>query len=225
MSLKEQKYSALVLGSTGLIGGQLIEILLKNDKYSIVFAISRKPLNINHPKLILIQADHSTIKDKLSNISVQIDHFFCCIGSTKSKTPNLQEYYTIDHDYPLDVISSIKEKGCNQILLVSSIGANASSNNFYLKLKGEIEEDVKKTNIKSIHIFRPSILLGDRTEYRFGEIVAKILAPIFNIFLFGKYRNYKSIKSSDVASAMVNIAEQQISGIHTYQSEEIKQLA
>lgn len=218
MSKKEN--TALVLGATGLIGKDLLSYLLQNNKYDKVYAVSRKPIALNSDKLINIVADQNTIQNYIKNI--QVDYFFNCLGTTKSKTPNPQEYYKIDLEYPIAVAKALKKNGCSNINIVSSIGADPTSKNFYLRLKGNMETAFVNLNFPSTSIFRPSILLGKRNEKRFLEDIFKVLMNIINVFLIGNLRNYKSIKAKTVASAMVNIALSNKLGTHIYLTEEIK---
>ncbi|QQT27570.1 NAD-dependent epimerase/dehydratase family protein [Sphingobacterium spiritivorum] len=216
-------YTALVLGSTGLIGSFLVEMLLDNTQYSTVYAVSRSQLQMQHPKLINIIADADSIAHQLENIAV--DHLYCCLGSTKSKTPDLSAYYKIDHDYPLSVAQHLKDKGLSAVSLVSSMGANVLSNNFYLKMKGEIERDIELLSIKRTFIFRPSLLLGKRKENRMLEKVSSAVMNIINYFLIGKLKDYKSIKGEDVARSMMNICLSDLIGTHIIKTAKIKELA
>lgn len=221
--MSQSKHKALVLGSTGLIGSETLDLLLKNDKYEAVYAVTRRNLEINNQKLIQIVADMDTIEPALKDIAV--DHFFCCVGTTKDKTPDQTSYYKIDLDYPVKVSSILKNNGCTTICAISSIGANADSSNFYLKLKGEVEQALLQLGFQNIFIFRPSLLLGQRKEFRLMEKIAQYIYPLINPLLFGKMKNYRSIASKVVASAMINIATSEKSGSHIYQTQEIKKLA
>lgn len=221
--MSKEKYTALILGSTGLIGNYLLSYLLQNNKYEKVFAVTRNALPIQEDKLINIIADFETLEKSISGI--QIDHLYCCIGTTNAKTPDKNAYYKIDHDYPLLAAKITKTNNCSVVSFVSSIGANSNSNTFYLKLKGETENNLKAINIDSTNILRPSLLLGKRKEFRFGERIAQYLSPILNLFLVGKLKNYKGIKASTVAKAMLNITLEAKKGTNIYQSEEIKKLA
>lgn len=212
--------TALLLGANGLIGNELLLYLLRNNKYNTVYAVTRQPLTIQNSKLINIIADQNTIQRHIKNI--EVDHFFNCLGTTKSKTPNRQEYYKIDLEYPVQVAQTLKKNGCYSINMVSSIGANTKSKNFYLKLKGEIETAIINLNFPNTNIFRPSILLGKRNEKRILEDISKIAINILSTFLIGNLKNYKSIKAKTVASAMVNIALSNKLGTHIYLTEEIK---
>jgi uncharacterized protein YbjT (DUF2867 family) len=216
-------YTSLVLGSTGLVGDMLTHNLLESDCYSTVYAISRSPLKYTHPKLINIIADYQSIDQQI--IQLKVDHFYCCIGSTRKRTPQLERYYEIDHDYPLKVCKILKNNVLSKTCIVSCIGANVYSTGFYLKMKGELERDIIELAIPDTFILRPSLLLGKRDEIRGLELFSSYIMGIANLFLIGSLKNYRSIKASDVASAMQKIVTSSLKGLHIIQSEKIKKLA
>jgi len=221
--MSKEKYTALILGATGLIGNEILQLLLKDEKYSHVYAVARKTLPITNDKLTIIIADIDNIETKISN--TKVDHLFCAIGTTKNKVSSNEEYYKIDHDYPIHLAMMLKQNGCNTISLVSSMGANTNSSSFYLKLKGQVEQSITALNFEHTYIFRPSLLIGKRNEVRILENIAKVLSPLFNIFMVGNLKNYKSIKAETVAKAMVKIALSNKIGTYIYQTEEIKEKA
>jgi uncharacterized protein YbjT (DUF2867 family) len=169
----QQKKTALVIGATGLIGRSLVFELLKSPLYSKVTVFSRKDMVIKHEKFVQVLIDF----DQLENYSNEIaaDDIFCCLGSTKSKTPDLTIYRKIDYEYPLQVAKFAKDNGSSQFLLISSMGANPSSTIFYSKIKGEIENAIEKVNFNSFIILRPSLLLGSRNESRPFETISQYL--------------------------------------------------
>ncbi len=213
----------VLLGASGLIGGELLKLLLEDSAFHKVKIVVRKKLPINHSKLEQIIADFSTIEDHQEELKVDV--VFSCLGNTKKKTPDLKEYYHIDHDYPLLVAKLAKDQGVNSFHIVSSLGANPSSSNFYLKMKGEIEDDISKIGFKDFHIYRPSLLTGDRKEKRIlenaGEVIMKIIDPL----LIGLLKKYRSISGKTVASAMHKQSLIDSTGIFIYPSDKIKELA
>lgn len=216
-------YTALILGSTGLIGDILMHNLLASDCYSKIYAISRRPLGFEHPKMVNIVADYYSIDDYIKDLKV--DHFYSCIGSTKSKTPQRDIYYQIDHDYPYKVSKYLINNELESICIVSSIGANSKSKNFYLKIKGDLERDIIKLAIPNTFILRPSLLLGKRGEKRLLESISSFVMSVLNVFLLGRLKDYRSIKAEDVASTMQKITTSQRKGLHIIQTEKIKELA
>ena len=221
--MPDKNYKALVLGSSGLIGMQTINLLLNNNKYKVVYSISRSKLPIQNDKLVQILADTETIDAHINDL--QVDHLFSCIGTTASKTPDKNQYYAIDLNYPQKVAKILHTNGCHTICLVSSIGANSTSSNFYLKLKGDVENAIKQIGFNSTNIFRPSLLLGDRSEFRLMENITQFIYPFINLFLIGSLKDYRSIHAKDVASAMINVATSDKTGEHIYQTQLIKELA
>lgn len=215
--------SAIVFGATGLIGGHLVQYLLGDAVYDQVIAVVRKDLGFQHPKLVQVVADlHSLaeVKDRLV-----ADTVFCCLGTTRKKTPNLGEYYQIDHDYPVAAATLAKENGAKAFVLVSSVGANPDASNFYLRMKGETERDVRSVGLDQTHIFRPSLLVGQRGERRIMETVSEGLFAVINPLLMGGWRRYRSIRAKAVASAMAKAAQAGTVGNHIYFWDDIKRLA
>lgn len=214
---------ALVLGASGLIGGELIQLLLKDNAIKKVKIIVRNHLPIVHDKLEQIYADYTTIegqKEKLKS-----DVVYCCIGTTKQKTPNLNQYYQIDHDYPVLLGKLCLEHGAKCFNLVSSLGANTYSSVFYTKTKGETERDILALDFESIHIYRPSLLTGKRLEKRGLERILYWIMKFVNPILFGSLKKYQSISATTVAIAMHKQSKLNNKGQFIYQSDKIKKIA
>lgn len=196
--------SALLFGASGLVGSSLLTQLLDNPGYDKVIIVVRKPLNIQHPKLTTLIGDYTT----LPNLKPQLkaDEVFISLGTTKKKTPDQNEYYQIDHDYPVLAASIAKDNGARSILLVSAINANANSKIFYVKTKGEVEADIININFEHTYIFRPSMLVGDRKESRPTEKFFIGLFSILNPLFAGSWKRYHSIQVKDLAAAMIQAA-------------------
>jgi uncharacterized protein YbjT (DUF2867 family) len=199
--------TATIIGATGLIGSYLLEQLLVDEYFSTIRILIRRPLDINHPKLekkIVDFTDAENFRLALDGSDV----VFCSIGTTQKKVKgNKEAYREIDYDITVNAAKFCKLNGCETFVFVSSVGANSLSNNFYLKLKGEIEEAVNAVGLKSVHIARPSLLLGNRKEFRLGDKIAQWVMPIFSFLLPKKYR---PVKAEDVARAMVKMAKKDI---------------
>ena len=192
--------ASLVIGSTGLIGKKLIFELAKKD--SEVIAIARRSIS-NLPKKVSLL--NINFDDFLENGSLpSCDHIYICLGTTIKKAGSQSEFKKVDFDYCVSFAKKAREAGATKISLVSSVGANPYVKNFYLKTKGEVEEEIKKIDFHYINIFRPSLLLGSREENRFLEKIGQYLSPFINLFLIGFLRKYRSIKSSNVAYCMAN---------------------
>ena len=216
----ETKIAALI-GASGLIGSQILSLLQKDDHYSEIRVLTRRDLFLEHPKVkqyIIHFNEDTEFRAALQGC----EQIFCAIGTTNKKVNgDKKEYRKVDYDIPVNAAKLAFDLGVRHFSLVSSIGANAKSNNFYLQLKGEVEQEISQFSIPEIAIFRPSMLLGGRTEFRFGERVSqKIMAPLS--FLFPD--NYKPIHALQVAKAMVNNAKNPNLGIQIFYYNQIVQL-
>jgi uncharacterized protein YbjT (DUF2867 family) len=216
-------YKVLIVGASGLIGSALLAELIRSQDISEITILVRKSMGVSNPKLTELVINFDEISKYASDIKGDI--IYCCIGTTKSKTPNPQNYRKIDLEYPLSLAKIGLENGITQFHIVSSLGANPQSKNTYLKLKGELENELKKLNIKSLHIYQPSFLDGKRKESRPLEKIMMPIMKLLNPILVGSIENYRSIKASEVAKAMINQSKKELMGIFTYPSKQIKQLA
>jgi uncharacterized protein YbjT (DUF2867 family) len=214
---------AILLGASGLVGSTLLQKLLLSNHYAEVLVLVRKNLNIQHPKLKQLQVDF----DNLSHYAkdVQGDVVFCCLGTTRKKTPDPKQYQKIDHQYPIDAGWLAYTNGALQYHLVSALGANIKSKIFYSRLKGEVERDLKTIPFKAIHIYRPSLLDGHRTESRFGEGIMMSIMRFINPIMIGPLRKYRSIKVETVAAAMLQKSLEEHKGIFIHRSDEIENVS
>jgi uncharacterized protein YbjT (DUF2867 family) len=208
---------ALLAGSTGLIGSQLLELLLSDNQYSSIIAISRKPISIVNAKLTNLVCE---LHD-LSNYKNQLkaDDVFCCLGTTIKKAKSKDAFRAIDLDAPLLLAKISKEQGAKKFMLVSSLGANRNSNIFYNQVKGKVEEALKQVGFDSVHILRPSLLLGPRKEERNGEDAAKFFYKIFRFLVPKKYQAIESIK---VARAMTAYSKESQNGVFVHESHDLQ---
>jgi uncharacterized protein YbjT (DUF2867 family) len=206
--------TATLIGATGLIGGYLLDELLNDPFFDLVKILIRRPLDKNHPKLEKKMIDFNDSDSLLVALS-NSDVVFCSIGTTQKKVKGDKEAYRkIDFDIPVKLARFCKMTGCEKFILVSSVGANSGSNSFYLKLKGETEDAIKETGMKSLHIMRPSLLLGDRKEFRPGEDFSKVFMTALSFLIPPKY---KAIRAKDVAKAMAVAAKKNEEGTFVYE--------
>jgi uncharacterized protein YbjT (DUF2867 family) len=206
---------ALLAGSTGLIGNQLLELLLADKYYSKIIALSRKPLAITNPKLENIVVE----VEQLEKHQLKSDDVFCCLGTTMKQAGSKGVFRKVDFDYPLQLAKVLKTNSAQQFLLVSALGANKKSGIFYNQIKGEIEEAITSVGFRTLHIFRPSLLLGPRKDHRSGEEAAKVFYKIFGFLIPKKYQGLESIK---VARAMQALAKKEISGVFVHESDTLQ---
>lgn len=210
--------TATLIGATGLIGSQLLDLLQDDSAFSEIKILVRRPIKIDNPKVkvsIIDFSDEESFQSEISGSSV----VFCAIGTTNKKTKgDKNEYRKIDYNIPVTAAKLSLKTGCKQFVLVSSYGANSKSNNFYTKLKGEVEDTLSSLNIPSLSIFRPSLLLGKRQEFRFGEIIATLLMNPLSFLLPTKIR---PIKAYDVAKSMLEASKADTKGTKIYHYKEI----
>ncbi len=198
--------TALLFGSTGLVGGHVLNYLIQNPNYSKIKLFVRSFTEINDPKIEIIKTDFDNLNKYAEDIKG--DECFFCIGTTKKKSPDKNEYQKIELDIPKKIAQIAKSNLVKSFFFVSSGYANPKSSGEYLKFKGLVEEEIKNLNFDKIGIMRPSFLLGERQEERFGEkfgiIIFKLLTPI----LIGPFRKMRPIQSEIVAKAMIKLANE-----------------
>ena len=197
--------TAIIFGSSGLIGNYLLNLIVKDDYYQKIKIFVRSKININNPKVEIIYDDFKNL-DNLKNIIIGDDCFFC-IGTTKKDTPNKNEYRRIEYDMPVNIARIAKLNSINSFLYISSMGANSKTSNDYLKNKGQAEDELMKLNFKKLAILRPSLLLGRRKSFRLGERIAQLIITKISFIFFGKIKKFKPIKALDVAKALIDIAK------------------
>lgn len=210
---------AIIIGATGLIGSRLLRRLQNDNTIGRILVLSHRMVELKGPKTDVQVIDFSDM-DRLRSAIDGNNVLFCTVGTTRKKAGGDKEIYRkVDFDIPVNAAHLCAEMGCKQFLLVSSVGADSNSNNFYLSLKGEVEDAIKASDVTSVSIFRPSVLLGDRKESRPGETIGKFLMSTFSFLLPPRM---KPIDAEEVAEAMVIIARQGRAGYNVYQYDEIK---
>ena len=214
--------TALIIGGTGLIGSKLLKLLLESSDYEKVIAFSKREMQLKHPKLVLEIIDFDK-PESYANL-VQGDDFFCTIGTTIKKAGSKEAFRKVDYQYPKQFATIALENGIKQFLLISSLGADEKSGNFYLKTKGEIQSFLKNSSFDSVSIVQPSLLLGDRKEFRFGEQVGAVVMKIFSFLLIGSLKKYKPIHGDTVAKALFTLAQKSKKGFTIYESDLLEQL-
>ena len=212
--------TATLIGATGLIGNYLLQLLLEDPYFETVRILIRRPYELKHPKLEKKIVDFTNGDSMLVAVD-NSDVVFCTVGTTQRKVKgNKDAYRKVDYDIVVNAARFSKMTGCGKFILVSSVGANSKSNNFYLKLKGEVEVAVDSAGLNTVHIMRPSILLGDRIEFRLGEKIGKVFMSAFSFLLPSKYR---PIHAGDVAKAMLAAAKKSDEGFFIREYNAIKQ--
>ena len=213
--------TALIFGSSGLIGGHLVNELIENNNYNKIKLFVRSEPEINDTKLEIIKTDFNNLKNHKEDIKG--DDCFFCIGTTKRNSPDKEEYKRIERDIPAEIAEIAKKNSVNSFLYVSSGFADPKNLGAYLRYKGEVEEELKNLNFSTLGIMRPSFLMGNRKKKRLGEKIGifffKLLSPLF----FGPLKKMKPINSETVAKAMVKVANENVQK-SVFESNEIANL-
>jgi len=207
--------TALLAGATGLIGSHVLQILLADDAWSRVVTLGRRPIPQLHEKLeqrVLDLGELETVSD-----FPHVDDVFCCLGTTIKQAGSQPAFRRVDHTFVLGVAHAGLHAGATQFLLVSAIGADAASRVFYSRVKGETESAIRRLTFQGVQIFRPSLLLGERSEVRLGERIAMVVAPSLSLVLLGRLRRYRPIRAETVARAMVNLAREAPRGPNVFE--------
>ena len=213
--------TALVFGSTGLVGGHLLDQLIKNENYNKIKLFVRSEIIINDLKVEIVKTDFNNMEKHKEEMTG--DHCYFCIGTTKQNSPDKDEYRRVELDLPKQIAQITKSNSVNSFVFVSSGYADPNSSGDYLKFKGLVEEELKRLSFNKLGIMRPSFLIGDRKEKRLGEklgiFVFKLLSPL----LLGPLKKMRPIHSETVAKAMIRAANENLEK-NIFESNEIAEL-
>jgi len=216
-------HQVILVGASGLIGSHLLTQLIESVEISRILLLLRKSLHISAHKVQELIVNFDELEHYSSDIKGDV--IFSCLGTTKAATPDSDLYRKIDLEYPLKLAEIGIRNGVSQFHLVSSLGANALASNAYLKLKGELENELKNLSISSLHIYQPSLLTGNRKESRLGEKFAISVFKLINPLLIGPFKKYRSIEAETVARVMFNQSLKDLKGTFIYPSIKIQKLA
>lgn len=206
--------TAVVIGSTGLIGSLLLEKLAQDGSYSQILAVTRKPLPDNSAlKSGRIRTLIFDFKD-WHNLELQVRsfagtsavHLFCCLGTTIAAAGSQEAFYRVDYEYVVNFARMGRAVRAEKLLVVSALGADSRSSVFYNRVKGEMEARVGQEFSGQLHFLRPSLLMGDRQQFRFGERMAVLLAPLYTPLLVGSWKKYRPVQAERVAQVMIDVA-------------------
>ena len=217
-----EKRNALIAGATGLVGNAVLQQLLADDQYEKIMVVTRKPIGIVHPKLVQQHLDFDKIETL--NPGFPVDDVFCTLGTTIKTAGSQDAFYKVDYTYVVNLGKWCEANGVKRFLIVSAMGADAKSGIFYNRVKGEMEEAVKQLNISQKMIFRPSLLMGNRTEKRTGEKIAQTVMSSLGFLFVGPLLKYKGIHADVVAKAMIKAAKQDVQGFTVYESGEMQEI-
>lgn len=207
MSVNIDEKRALVIGASGLVGTELLKISLVRHEYSQVIALTRSALPVEHPKLKVIVCDlndSNAVEDALADVNAT--DVFCCLGTTIKRAGSQEAFRYVDVELPLIVARRMKQRGMEHFLIVTAIGSDPNSRVFYSRMKGIVEQQLRALKIPRLSIFRPSLLLGNRREFRLAEKLSILITSCFRFAMVGAMKKYKPIHAEQVAKSMFAIA-------------------
>jgi uncharacterized protein YbjT (DUF2867 family) len=215
---------ALVAGSNGLVGSKLLPILLAAPEYVRVHALTRRALATDNPRLAnrVVRFD-APLEAQLKGL--QCHDAFCCLGTTMKSAGSESAFRAVDHDLVIQFANFALTAGVERFVVVSSVGADPNSKNFYLRVKGETEKDLERLRFRSLDIFQPSMLLGTRREFRPIELVAQPLMQLVGPLMFGQWARFRAIEAATVAAAMYGVVRSLRKGLYRYTYAEIRRFA
>lgn len=212
---------AVIAGATGLIGTFLVDQMKTDKDVLTVTALTRRG-GEQVGKVAWTKVDFDKSAD-LENACAEADHAFCCLGTTMKTAGSKEAFRKVDHDYVIAFAKAAKSKSIDSFSVVSAIGSDADSSIFYNKVKGEMERDLEKIGFESLHIFRPSILIGPREESRLGEKIGVVGMKLASPFMLGSLSKYKPIHVKTVAKAMLKLAKSPQKGVHHFEYDEMNE--
>jgi len=213
--------SALIIGGSGLVGSHLLRLIADDSTYESIAAISRRDVPVpDRVKLEIVNFDRLNESAKV----MKANHVFCCVGTTIKKAGSQEAFRKVDFDVAVTSARLARQNGATKYLVVSALGASKNSSVFYNRVKGEMEDAVQSMAYREVWIFRPSLLTGERTEFRPGEAIGHAAGLVLSPFLAGPLKKYKPIHAERVARAMLNCARETKPGIHILESDEIQKL-
>ena len=213
--------TAIVFGSTGLIGGHLVNQLIQDNYYTKIKIFVRSQTSINNEKVEVINIDFNNLENHKTEITG--DDCFFCIGTTKQNSPDKNDYQKVELDIPKEIAQIAKANSVKSFIFISSIYANPNSSGNYVKFKGLVEEELKRLNFSKLGILRPSFLMGKRKENRVGEKIGILTFSLLSPLLFGPFKKMRPISSEIVAKAMIKIANSNLQKT-VFESNEIVEL-
>ena len=213
--------TAIVFGSTGLIGGHLVNQLIQDNYYNKIKIFVRSQTSINNEKVEVINIDFNNLENHKTEITG--DDCFFCIGTTKQNSPDKNDYQKVELDIPKEIAQIAKANSVKSFIFISSIYANPNSSGNYVKFKGLVEEELKRLNFSKLGILRPSFLIGKRKENRVGEKIGVLTFSLLSPLLFGPFKKMRPISSENVAKAMIKIANSNLEKT-VFESNEIVEL-
>ncbi|MEC0269280.1 NAD(P)H-binding protein [Paenibacillus anseongense] len=224
--------AAIVAGGTGLVGRELIRLLLEDPRYDKIIALVRRDIQIRHlrgsEKLVQVKTDYSQLDADLGPsvmAAMEGAHVFCTLGTTIKKAGSQEQFRRVDFEFPMK-LGEIAGAGKAEVFaIVTAMGANHASSIFYNRVKGDVEQGLRALNLRSLYMLRPSLILGDRDEVRVGEQLGSLVSRVISPLMIGGLRTYRPIQASKIAAGLIACAQKGEAGAHVVLSDRIAELA
>ncbi len=216
------KRTATVLGATGLAGSHLVRILQEDDSYEKIITPVRRSLKMTGDRVKEVFIDYDRLDDYRDVF--RVDDVFCCLGTTMKRAGSREAFEKVDFHYVVESARLASEENVTRFLVITAMMANAKSPVFYNRVKGRVEEALKAMSFHSLHIFRPSLLLGQRNEQRFAEELGMKILPLLSFIMVGPLRKYRPVQAEQVAVAMKRRAFEDLPGVHTWEGDSLVHL-
>ncbi|MDQ0884003.1 NAD(P)H-binding protein [Peribacillus sp. V2I11] len=215
--------TALILGATGVVGTQLVKELSNSKIYRKIHLLTRREMKFTEPKCTVHVVDFENLS-KYADL-FNVPDIFICLGTTIKQAKTKEAFRKVDYDYVIEAAKMAKTSNVEKLLIITAMGANSKSKFFYSRVKGDVEGSLQHLKLNTVHIFRPSLLLGERKEFRAGEKISGMLSTFAEFVFVGPLRPYRAIEANKVAAAMYAAAQTTAKGYHFYNSDEIEKLA
>ena len=205
---------ALIAGSTGLVGKHLLQQLAKSGLYTEIISIVRRPTGIKLPNV----KEEIINFENLENYEIffNVNDIYICLGTTIKKAKTQTAFKKVDVEYPVKIATIAAKNNVQKLSVISAMGADSKSRIFYNRMKGIMEQEIIKTGIEAIYIYRPSLLLGKRSEFRFGERIASIFVRPMLFLFVGNLRKFRPIQAEKVAASMLKNCNKNMPGVNIY---------
>ena len=218
------KKQAIIFGATGAVGSRLLDLCLNGDEYQKVIVVARKPANMGHAKLGWIEHEFAALDDLEPLPGLAGGDAYCCLGTTIKAAGSEEMFRRVDHDYVINAARFARRCDARNFSLISAIGADAKSKNFYSRTKGEVEAAVIAEKLGSLRIFRPSLLKGKRAEFRLGEEIGNALSLLMTPVFYLGLRKYQPIEIEKLARALYRTSTDESTGdkLRIYENDELQ---
>ncbi|MFC4306295.1 NAD-dependent epimerase/dehydratase family protein [Cohnella boryungensis] len=221
MTTRTQTDTAVVAGATGMMGRQLVRLLLEDPTYQRIVVLVRRGIDITHPKLVEKQVSFDRLESELDASLLKDADVFCTLGTTMKQAGSKEAFRKVDHQYPLALAKAALQHGAASYVIVSAMWASEQSRMFYTRVKGQLERDLLSLGLPRLIILRPSLLLGDREKESFGDRATALVFRLLDPLLIGPLARMKAIQCEDVAQVMVMMARESGPTVEVLESEVI----